>query len=196
MHKRTAHRWRLGASILVAALLALGSYWLVLVMNRADQDIRAAQQGNEPDYFVDNFSVVRMDPLGHPAYIVSGVKLTHRPLDDSSDIAAPFVRKLSPGLPPTDMHALRGRIDQDRSRVRLDGSVLVTRAAGPGVQNLELKTEALTLYPDTDKMETALAVQMLLGTTLMTGVGMDADNAARQVHIAHQFRLTRPPAPR
>lgn len=196
MHKRTAHRWRLGASLLIAALLALGSYWLVLVMNRADLDIRAAQKGNAPDYFVDNFSVVRMGPDGRPAYIVSGVRLTHYPLDDSSDIDTPFVRKLTPGQPPMDVHALRARIDQDKSRVRLNGRVLVTRAAAPGVQNMDLKTEALTLFPDTDKMETDQAVEMLLGSTHMSGVGMEADNAARQVHIAHQLRLTRPPAPR
>lgn len=196
MRKQAAYRWRIGATIMAGVVFALGSFWLVQLMNRNGPDAKSDPRLNEPDYFVDNFSFVRMTPTGQPAYIVSGAKLTHRPLDDSSDIERPFVRKLSPTLPPMNVHAERGRIDQDNSRVQLNDKVLIDRAAGPGVQSMSLKTEALTVFPDADRMETALPVELLLGATRVTGVGMSANNATSQIHITQQLHMTIPPAPR
>ncbi|MDC8760232.1 LPS export ABC transporter periplasmic protein LptC [Janthinobacterium fluminis] len=196
MRKRVAHRWRTGGSVLAIAALALGSFWLLQLVNQRGQDMQSDQQRNEPDYFVDNFSIVRMDKVGRPAYIVSGTKLTHRPVDDSADIELPYVRKLSTDVPPMDVRAERGRIDQDNSRVRLTGNVVVDRAAGPTVQSLNLKTPALTVFPDADRMETDQAVALLLGSTRMNGIGMRANNATRQIDVAHQLHITIPPAPR
>lgn len=196
MRKRNAQRWRVSSTILVAVAFALGSFWLLQVVNQKGRDMQAEQNRDEPDYFVDNFSVVRMDKDGRPAFIVSGVKLTHRPSDDSSEIELPHVRKLSPAAPPMDARALRARVDQDNSRVQLSGKVVIDRAAGAATQSLNLKTEALTVFPDADRMETDLPVTLLLGKTRMDGTGMRANNATGQIDVAQQLRITIPPAPR
>lgn len=196
MHRQSAQRWRQSALIAAGAVLALGSFWLLQMVSRDETALQASQGGAEPDYFVDHFSAVRMSRTGLPAYIVSGVKLTHRPDDDSSEIAQPFVRKLTPGQPPTDMRAEHARIDQNNSRVQLNRNVVVERAAGPGVQYLRLTTPALTVFPDADRMQTAQPVEMRLGASVLTGIGMQADNAARQVDILQRLRITYPPAPR
>lgn len=193
---RTAHLWRMSLTFLALIFLALGSFWLLQLLNRDNLSIQADQQRDEPDYFVDHFSVVKMSPAGQPSYIVSGTKLTHHPLDDSSDIDKPFLRNLAPGRPPTDVHADRGRVDQDHTRVVLTGNVIVDRPAAPGFQNLNLKSESLTVFPDSERMETDRPVAMYAGTTLVTGVGMVANNATGQVDIAHRLRITYPPAPR
>ncbi|HAT30217.1 MAG TPA: LPS export ABC transporter periplasmic protein LptC [Janthinobacterium sp.] len=195
MHKRTAHRWRTIIIVMAGVFFALGSFWLLQVMNQNGLNGAPKLRDNEPDYFVDNFSVVRMTPAGQPAYIVSGIKLTHRPGDDSSDIDLPFVRKLAPGVPATDVHALHARIDQNNSRVKLMDKVTVDRAASAAAQGMNLKTEALTVYPDNDRMETDQPVEMLLGTTFMSGIGMSANNATRQIDVAQRVRITIPPAP-
>ncbi|MET3133510.1 lipopolysaccharide export system protein LptC [Oxalobacteraceae bacterium GrIS 1.11] len=196
MRKRIAHRWRLSVMILVGVLFALGSFWLLQVMNQSGLNAETGRHDNEPDYFVDQFSLVRMTPLGQPAYIVSGVKLTHRPLDDSSDIERPFVRKLSPAMPPMDVHADRGHIDQGNSRVQLMENVSLERDASPAAQHLHLSTQALTIFPDADRMESDQAVGVLLGNTSMTGIGMRANNATSQIDIGQRVRITIPPAPR
>lgn len=196
MRKRNAQRWRITSTVLVAVAFALGSFWLLQVVNQKGQDMQSNRHRDEPDYFVDNFSIVRMDPQGRPAYIVAGAKLTHRPLDDSSDIVQPHVRKLSPAMPPMDARAVHGHIDQDNSRVQLNGQVVIDRAAGATVRSLNLKTEALTVFPDADRMETELPVTLLLGATRMDGAGMRANNATGQIDVAHQLRITIPPRPR
>ncbi len=192
--QRTAHRTRLLLTILVGVLLAFGTFWLGLVMERGG-DGKQADQRNEPDYIVDNFSFVRMNQIGQPSYLISGTRLTHRPLDDSSEVDKPFMRSLKPGEPPMDMHADRGRIDQGNSRVQLSGNVLIDRAAAPTVKRMAMRTEALTVLPDEDRMLSDRPVAMRVGDSLMTGIGMAANNATRQIDIAQRVRITYPPAP-
>ena len=189
-------RWRVLLIVVFWTFLALGSFWLVQVMNRPSLDLQADASRNLPDYIVDRFSFVRLNPNGQPAYIISGNKLTHRPLDDSSEVDLPYVRSLSATQPPTEMRALRARIDQDNSRVHLSGDVHVERVAGAGVQNMDLKTQALTVFPDSDRMETDQPVVLVLGQSRMTGVGMKANNATRQIDVAKRLQITYPPAPR
>lgn len=195
MRKENIQRMRLMIVILICISLALGSFWLAQVMDRSNQDVQADQHANEPDYFVYDFSIVRMAKTGQPATIISGARLTHRPLDDSSDIDLPVVRNLTPGRPPMNMHAERAYVDQNNSRVRLTGNVLIERAASPALQAMRLTTPALTVFPDTDRMETDQPVELVLGQSLMSGTGMVANNATRQIAIAHRLRIAYPPAP-
>ena len=191
---RTAHRWRVTLTLGIGTFFALGSFWLVQVMNRGGLDLQADPRRNEPDYIVERFSFVRMSKTGQPSYIISGAKLTHRPQDDSSDVELPLVLRLSDQ--PMNLRAERAHIDQDNSRVQLLGNVKVDRPAGPTVQKMRLTTPTLTVFPDLDRMETDQPVQMVIGDSVLTGTGMVANNATRQVDIAQKLHITYPPAPR
>lgn len=191
---RTAHRWRVTLTLVIGTFFALGSFWLVQVMNRGGLDLQADPRRNEPDYIVERFSFVRMSKTGQPSYIISGAKLTHRPQDDSSDVELPLVLRLSDQ--PMNLRAERAHIDQDNSRVQLLGNVKVDRPAGPTVQKMRLTTPTLTVFPDLDRMETDQPVQMVIGDSVLTGTGMVANNATRQVDIAQKLHITYPPAPR
>ena len=194
-NQRSALRWRLMLTLLVGVFFALGSFWLVQVMDRSGLLLRGDARRNEPDYFVERFSFVRMSKTGQPSYLISGTRLTHHPLDDSSDVELPIVRSVAPGQAPMSVRSELAHIDQGNSRVQLTGQVVADRPAAPGVQRMTLNTPALTVYPDLDRMETDQAVEMRAGTSLMTGIGMQADNATGRVDIAHRLRITYPPAP-
>ncbi|MBG6221960.1 MULTISPECIES: LPS export ABC transporter periplasmic protein LptC [unclassified Janthinobacterium] len=191
-----AHRWRMIFTLLGAIIFALGSFWLLAVMNKNAQDISASKHLDEPDYFITNFSMVRMDLTGKPSYIVSGSKLTHYPLDDSSDIDQPFVRKLSPGMPPLNMHAELAHIDQDNTRLQLHRNVVIDRVASAKAQHLRIETEALTVFPDEERMETDVPVDILTGSSRINGVGMRANNATGVVEVHNALRIVLPPKPR
>jgi lipopolysaccharide export system protein LptC len=193
---RPGQRWRVLLTIVVGVFFALGSFWLVQVMNRPNLNNESDPNSNLPDYIVDRFSFVRLSPTGQPTYIISGIKLTHRPLDDSSVVDLPFVRSLSDTQEPIEMRAKLARIDQDNNRVHLTGDVDVERAASATVQKMTLKTQALTVFPNSDRMESDQPVEVALGTTVMTGIGMQANNATRQIDVARRLRITYPPAPR
>ncbi len=193
-HKRTAHRWRVGAMIGAGVLMALGSFWLVEVINRGEFGANEVSK-SEPDYIVEGFSVVKMTPQGAPRYIVAGDKLIHHPDSDTADIVRPVVQSLSPPLPPMTMTGATGRIDQVRNVVDVAGNVVVERPGSPQGPHLRLKTEALTILTDEDKLRTDLAVEMLSDQTVITGVGMLADRAANQVDIYHRVHIVSPPKP-
>jgi lipopolysaccharide export system protein LptC len=102
--------------------VAVGSFWLVQVVNQAGQEAEADKFRDEPDYIIDRFSTVRMNKEGKPAYIISGDKLTHRPVDDSSVIDKPFVHGLATDQPPMTIHAQTAYVDQ---AIRASNSVVM-----------------------------------------------------------------------
>jgi lipopolysaccharide export system protein LptC len=134
-----------------------------------------------------------MNKNGQPAYIVSGDKLTHHPIGDVSVIDKPFVHSLSSEQPPMNIHAQTAYVDQNNTRVRLDGNVDVVRPATRQAQELRLKTSTLTVYPDEERMETTAPVQMLAGTSTASGTGMKANNASRQIELGGRGTITMPP---
>ncbi len=193
MRKRTAHRWQLTLIMMVGVFVAVGSFWLVQVVDQASQQAQADKFRDEPDYIIDRFSLVRMNVKGEPAYIISGDKLTHHPTDDSSLIDKPYVHSLASDQPPMNIHAQTAFVDQGNTRVRLDGNVDVVRPATRQAQELRLKTSTLTVYPDEERMETDAAVDMLSGRSTATGTGLKANNATRQITLGGRGTITMPP---
>ena len=197
MRKRTAHRWQLTLTLVIGVFVAAGSFWLVQLVNQSGQEQQLDQFRNEPDYIIDRFSMVRMTKEGKPAYIISGDKLTHRPIDDSSEIDKPFINSLSGRQPPMTIHADTARVDQGNTRVKLNGNVDVVRPASPTAEAMRLQSSTLTVFPDEERMETDAPVQMKLGNSTSTGTGMKTNNATRQLQQGGRGTITLPPkAPR
>lgn len=193
MHRRAAQRWRMGITLMVWVLFALGSFWLVQVISRGAFEVHSDASKTEPDYFVERFSFVRMTLGGQPHYIISGDKLTHRPSDDSLDVVLPVVQTLVSDKPPMTMHAKAGHIDQASNVVDLKGAVDIRRPPLGTVQSMTLKTEALTIFTDEDRMETAQPFDLVIGSTTVAGVGMKANNATGQLDVHSRMELNFPP---
>ncbi len=194
MHKaRTAHRWRLLATILAGTFLAFGSFWLLQVMNRSDADIGPGADLKEPDYIVEKFSFVRMTPEGKPRYLFYGAKLTHIPLDDASDVVQPIMQNMAPGEAPMTMNAKRARIYHAENKVDLLGQVDIHRPPSAIAQGMRIKTEALTVFPDEERMQSDQKVLVTLGAATITGTGMRANNASRQLDFTGRGKIIYPP---
>ena len=196
MHKRTAHRWRLGIILMVGAVFALGSFWLVQVISGGDLGHASQAPKTEPDYIIEKFSFVRMTLAGQPQYIISGDKLTHRPSDDSFDVVLPVVQNLGSAQPPMTMHSKAAHIDQTNSVVDLMGDVDIKRPPLGKVQGMTMKTDALTVFTNEDRMETKKPFELVLGASTVTGVGMKANNATGRVDILSNMKLNFPPRAR
>jgi lipopolysaccharide export system protein LptC len=191
-HKRTAHRGRLAAIMTLGLAFALGSFWLVQVINRGDIGNQGEGLLNEPDYIVEKFSFVRMTPAGKPRYIVSGDKLTHRPVDDISDVERPVVQNMAPAQQAMTMNAQRGRIDHTKNVVDLEDKVHIERAGSAAVKPLTIRTEQLRVFPDEERMTSDQLVTMTVGATSIRGVGMRADNAAQTVRFSKNSQIVYP----
>ena len=195
-NQRTAHRFRLSLGMLLALFAAVGSFWILELLNRAGEEMQADMRMNEPDYIVERFSFVRLNKVGKPSYIISGDKLTHRPIDDSSEIDKPIVRSLAEDKPPMDIRSKTARVDDVNSRVTLRDEVRIDRAAGQANKELHLETDKLVIYPDEDRMETDQPVRMKSGETTAQASGMRANNASRQLELSGRGTLVFPPKAR
>jgi lipopolysaccharide export system protein LptC len=195
-YKRTAHRWRLLALMLTAVFCAFGSFWLVQVMQGED-NTPGGSAGNEPDYIIDNFSWVRMSETGKPRYVISGERLTHRPVDNTALVDKPVVQSLTVEHPPMTMTAEHALVNQNQNQIDLTGNVDIKRPAGAKSEPLRIRTEALTVLPDEDIVKTDKPIEMQLGASSVAGIGMLANNATQQVHLGGRGQIIYPPrAPR
>jgi lipopolysaccharide export system protein LptC len=192
-YRRTAHRWKLLAVMLIATFGAFGSFWLVQVMEGEDAGGRFGGPQDEPDYIVENFSFVRMTPEGKPSYVVSGKRMAHTPLGDVSQVEAPVMQEMTPGRPRMTIVANRARIHHQEHRVELLGNVDIQRPATPGSEALRVQTQALTVLPDEEILKTDQPVRMQLGASTATGTGMVANNATQQLRIASRGQIVYPP---
>lgn len=178
--------------MMTAAFVAFGSFWVAQLMEN-DPGISSDALKNEPDYIVEHFSVVRMSPTGQPRYIVSGEKLTHRPLNDTAEIEKPLVQSIGEGVPPTTIRAKRARVDHGNTQVHLMGDVDIDRKATATTKPVRMRTQALTVYPDDDQMKTDQPVEVVSGGATMTGTGLFVDNTTRQVNVSSRVRIVYPP---
>ncbi len=192
VYKRTAHRWRLLAIMLGGLFCATGSFWLLQLVNEQGLAVQL-ERSNEPDYIIDNFSFVRMDKAGQPKYVVSGERLTHRPIEDISYVDKPVVQGMTTEHPRMTMHADRARILHEQDQVELIGNVDVERPGSANIKPLSIKTQRMTVLPDEEIMKTDLPVEMKLGAATVRGTGMVANNATQQVHLASRSHIEFPP---
>ncbi len=191
-YKRTAHRWRLLALMLTAVFCAFGSFWLVQVM-QGEENAPGVSAGNEPDYIVDNFSWVRMSEAGKPRYVISGERLTHRPVDNTALVDKPVVQSLTDEHPPMTMTSDRGLVSQNQNQIDLTGNVDIRRPAAPGSDPLRIRTEVLTILPDEEIAKTDKPIHMTLGSASVDSVGMVANNATQQIALGGRGKMTYPP---
>ena len=197
MRKRTAHRWRLSAVMIAGVFFALGSFWLLQVMNRGGEELQADARKNEPDYIIDKFSYVRMTPQGKPKYIIAGDKLVHRPVNDISEITRPAVQALSEdATPPMTMTAQVALLDNKNDLVHLMNKVDIERPPSPKAERMSLTTEALTVFPDEDRMETNREFDLFIGASTVSGTGMRANNATGQMDVLSKMQVSFPPRAR
>jgi lipopolysaccharide export system protein LptC len=192
VNKRTAHRWKLTLVMLTGVFFAFGSFWLLEVMRSQDEGGKIQALSSEPDYIVDNFSFVRMSEGGQPRYVVSGSRLTHRPIDDISDIEQPVMQSMATEHPRVNMRADHARVLHETDTIELSGNVDVQRPAGTNTQPMRLRTEAMTVLPDEEIMKTTRPVEMTLGASTVRSVGMEANNATQKVHLANAGHMTWP----
>lgn len=195
-YKRTAHRWKLLTIMMIATFCAVGSFWLVQVMEREDGDARFGGPADEPDYIVENFSFVRMTDDGKPSYVVSGKRLAHTPQGDVSRVESPVMEGMTPGRPRMTIVAKHAEIYHGEHRVELLGKVDIQRPATPTSEALRVRTEALTVLPDEEILKTTRPVDMQLGAATVVGTGMVANNATQKLHLASRGQIVYPPRAR
>jgi lipopolysaccharide export system protein LptC len=174
-------------------VLALGSFWLLEVTRRATSDYVPNRTRTEPDFYVEQFNYVKIAQDGKAQYHFSGAKLTHNPQDDSYDITKPVVSSVGKSAPPMTIRSETAHVNSDNSEVHMYRDVELDRPGAQDVEPMHAKSEYLLVLPDDDVMKTDKPVEITLGRSVLTGVGMLANNATREFRLMSKVHGTYQP---
>lgn len=192
---RQSNSVRIIVLIAISAALALGSLWIVEVMQRKSNDMFPAKQRTEPDYYVEKFNFVRMGPTGEAHYTLTGTKMTHNPADDSYFVENPVMHSYGKSRPPMLSRSDTATVENDSTEVHMHDNVLVDRPASPTSPHFQLKTTYLLALPDEDIIKTPDPVQIVQGSATLTGTGMFANNATGEFRLSGNVHGHYIPAP-
>ncbi|HEU4622879.1 MAG TPA: LPS export ABC transporter periplasmic protein LptC [Burkholderiaceae bacterium] len=173
----------------IAALLALGTWWLADQQRRSYEPPAAVSPAN-PDFIVEYANMSRIGMNGTAETLISSDRLVHYTQNDRSVLTNPRVLQTRTNEPPITITADSGVSLRQAEEVQLTGDVRMTRAATPETPPLEIRTERLTVRPDDDQAFTDAPVRIDQGHSVLTGDGMDFNNSYRTLEVRDRVRAS------
>jgi len=188
---RARTRELLGAylPLLLMALLALGTWWLVKNTPRPNAGADAAPLRHDPDYEMHDFAITRFGADGRATVRIEGTWLRHYPDTDRIEIESARMQAHAPDGRVTVAQAARALANGDGSEWQLSGGAHVvaqTRAGPP----LEVDGEFLHVFVPTERIRSHLPVTVRQGDDEIRAGGIEADNLAQRLQLAPPVRAT------
>ncbi len=153
----------------LVALLVLVTSWL---SQKSETPIPTAQQAAAPvaDYFIRGFDATVTAPDGLPSHHLTSSSMTHYAESGVVELTQPHLTMYRPEGEQWLVEAEFGRMEGDGNLVTLRGKVILKQASR--TQPLQVNTDELLLYPDTQYGETETPVTISAPSGHVSGVGM------------------------
>ncbi|MDP1900138.1 MAG: LPS export ABC transporter periplasmic protein LptC [Rubrivivax sp.] len=168
--------------LLVMALLALASWWLVKNSPRAAAPVAARPVSDEPDYTMTQFAVERFDAQGRLKLRIEGSLMRHFPATDRIEIEGAQIRAIAQDGRVTLAHARRAVGNGDGSELQLIGGAEVQSADAAGAPLL-MRGEFLHAFLVAERVKSHLPVMVQVGATRLRAAGLDYDHAAGRLEL-------------
>lgn len=176
--------------LVIAIALVLGSMWINMVLKKsALKDIPDIER-TAPDYTVENFRYFRFLNDGTPQYEAIGKKLTHYPSNDIYKIEDPLVFILGEQKQLQTIKANDALIEDFNTKIHLSNNVEMEEEGIGNKAAKKLNTQYLLIYPDEEIATTDKAVKIVQGKNTMTGIGMTANSATKELEMHGRVHIT------
>ena len=182
--------------LLMMAVLAAVTWWLVRNAPSIDARPVAAPVRHEPDYVMTRFVVQRFAADGSLRTQIEGDQLRHYADDDTLEIDAARIRAVSADGSLTLATARRALANGDGSEVQLHGDAHIVRPAVGKAQAVDFRSEFLHGFRNIELVRTNQPVVVTQGESVVHGEGMEYDNLARVVTLQGHSRATFVPPPK
>jgi lipopolysaccharide export system protein LptC len=191
--RRGIDRATLYLPIILMALVALGTYWLVRNAPRLLEPVAQEAPTHEPDYFMRGFVIKNFLPNGELRSELAGNEGRHYPDNDTMEVDQVRMRSISPEGLVTHATADRGLSNADGSEVQLFGNAVVVRdaAIGPNgkpLPRLEFRGDFLHAFLDTEQVRSNKPVTLTRGTDHFTADTLDYDNLSGVANLQGRVR--------
>jgi lipopolysaccharide export system protein LptC len=164
--------------VLLMALLAAASYWLLRLTPEAIEPAPQRPVTHEPDYFMRRFSVKVFDEGGALKTEVYGAEARHHPDTDSTEIDQARIRSVDPNGLLTTATAQRVISNSAQTEFVLQGDAVVVREGGRGadgapVPRMEFRGEVLQVFTDPQRLVSDRPVTLLRGNDQINADSLD-----------------------
>lgn len=169
--------------LVLMALLAGGTWWLVRNAPSLDARPVAAPAVHVADYVMTRFVVQRFGPDGSLRTQIEGAELRHFPDDDTLEIDAARIRAVGTDGTVTLATARRALASGDGSEVQLLGDAHVVRPATAREEAVEFRSDFLHAFRNIEQVRSNRPVTVTQGRNIVRAEGMNYDNLARVVEL-------------
>jgi lipopolysaccharide export system protein LptC len=165
--------------LLLMALLALATWWLVKNTPGAPATGQERALRHEPDYLMQGFRLQRFAATGELRVEIEGTQMRHYPDTDTIEIDEVRLRSLGEDGSVLRATAHRALSDGKGTQVQLLGAAQVVRDAPAGRGNaapVEVRSEFLRVFTEEQRVQTDQPVQVLQGSNDIRAAGVDYDH--------------------
>lgn len=185
------HSWErvsLYLPVLLMALLALGSWWLVRNAPTVSGPVVERPVRHEPDYTMTHFMVKDFDAQGRMQSEIRGERGDHYPDTDTMEIQQVDMRGFAPDGAKTTATARKGISNSDASEVQLWGNAVVVRQPVGGKPALKFEGEFLHAWTQEERVRSHLPVVLTRGEDRFTSDKLEYDNVSQVVQMQGRVR--------
>jgi len=173
--------------LILVALLATMSFWL----DRKVQPSTHRPDGSgrhDPDFIIEGFSAVKMNPDGTRRYALTAKRMVHFPDDNSTQLESPRLVYFDYQRAPVTIRSETADSVQGGDDVFFRGDVQLIRSAYASNAELGVFTSFLHVIPDKDLAKTDKPVRMVEGNSTASSVGLEFDNAVRNIKLLSEVK--------
>lgn len=191
LHKARPWLWRLQSLVsnylplLLMALLASGTWWLVKNTPLLDAPGELAPPRHIPDYRMANFEIQRIGADGRLQVLIAGAELRHYPDNDTIEIDGVRVRAIAPDGSLAIAEAKRALSNGDGSDMQLIGDVHLRRLPPGSGDNapaqLEMRGEFLQALSNSEILRSHLPVTIRQGGSTLNAQNFEYRHLTGQV---------------
>lgn len=178
--------------LLLLALLALASWWLVKNSPQPQAAVEERALSSEPDYTMSQFALERFDAAGKLRLRIEGAQLRHIPATDRVEIEIAVIHAVAPDGRVTRARAQRAIGNGDGSEVQLLGGAEVSSVDAEG-RPLLMRSEFLHVFLLTERVRSHLPVLVQQGGNELRAAGMEYDHVARRLDLKGPLRARMTP---
>jgi lipopolysaccharide export system protein LptC len=169
-------------SLGLAAGLAVLTFWLERTVN-TPTGASSSARARVPEFVVDRIASTAMDKSGRAASRLTAQRMLYYPDEETTEVEEPRLTQFPEKGPPLRVSAERGTVNKEGDEVRLYGNVVVIREPVGDRPGLRMDTTYLQVFPKTEVARTPEPVLITEGSSKIAGVGMEYDNAKRQLEL-------------
>ncbi|HEY4069483.1 MAG TPA: LPS export ABC transporter periplasmic protein LptC [Burkholderiaceae bacterium] len=181
--------------LLLMAVLALGTWWLVKNTPLLEDARIAAPVRHEPDYTMNQFMVQRFAPGGAMRVQIEGDVLRHYPDTDTIEVDNPRIRAFGTDGRITNATARRATANRDGTELQLSGDAHVVREATAKDPAIDFRGEFLDCSQNTERVRSPLPVVVTQGGSELHADAMSYDNLAGVLDLKGHVRAVLAPPP-